>query len=135
MLFSSFLILFPLSRRGRWEEGKEPPQRVPTRLPQPPTCTSTLVCGAGTLGAQFPCPLFFVLSIFFFPPLAAAICPCLCVLVPEPLLDWPCELGAPGPTAPAQPVEASKRGRRRPQHAPAMLENSLPFEPHPPLPP
>lgn len=32
---------------------------------------------------------------------------------------------APGGTAPAA----------RPQHAPAMLENSLPFEPHPSLPP
>ena len=97
------------------------------------TCTATLVCKAGTLGTQFASPLFFFSFPFFFFLLAAAICPRLCVLVPEPLLDrlhepvrpvcGPCP--APGGTAPAA----------RPQHAPAMLENSLPFEPHPPLPP
>lgn len=98
------------------------------------TCTATLVCKAGTLGTQFASRFFF----FFFFPFFFFFW--LLLFVPASVFwflnrFWtglvsrvrpargPCP--APGGTAPAA----------RPQHAPAMLENSLPFEPHPPLPP
>lgn len=79
---------------------------------------------AGTAACSF-CALFCV---------AAAVCHYpFFFLAHQPLLDHPWELICqPGPHEASARIGAPAPSWRRPQHAPAMLENSLPFERHPP---
>lgn len=109
MLFSCFLVLFPLSQWGRQGEG-EGCLAHPTRLPKLPTLARpNWFAGLGHWAPSFralffsfffsllfvfffPFLFFFFLFNFFFPFVAAAICPCLYILVPERLLDQQPEL-------------------------------------------
>lgn len=109
MLFSCFSCFFPLSQWGRWEEGRgrlHGPHQGPLSCPP---CT----LGAWTAGADFRALFFFLWLLLFVPARLFWFISC-----------FGPGLGSAAP-APRRPLEC---GAGCPQHAPAVLENSLPFE-------
>lgn len=135
-----FLFLVPLRP---WGSGRRVRSRLrrPWELPGAARArTSQLVRGAGTAGTRFLCPfllLLFIITIF------AILFLWLLLLVPARLFGFIRRLGTgcasrPGVRAPRSlcpsPVGGPRAEPAPPPRAPAMLENSLPFELHP-LPP